>query len=78
MAEERKQHQWFPPSVREGTEVETDEDLRNIHVVGVQLVVIDSLLDLVVQLLVGRGSQVATDLHCAVKVDSTGLCKGFS
>ena len=63
VAEERKQHQWFPAPVRERPEVETDEDLRNIHVVGVQLVVIDRLLDLVVQLPVGWSPQVSADLH---------------
>ena len=63
VAEERKQHQWFPAPVRERTKVETDEDLRNIHVVGVQLVVVDRLLDPVIELPVGRSRQVGAGLH---------------
>ena len=63
VAQEREQHQWFSPSVRERTKIETDKDLRNIHVVGVQLVVVNRLLDLSIQLLVGWSRQVPADLH---------------
>ena len=63
VAQEREQHQWFSPSVRERSEVETDQDLRDIHVVGVEPVVINRLLDLGIQLLVSWSPQVGADLH---------------
>ena len=63
MPEEGEQHQRLPALVGEGPQVERDEDLGDVHVVGVQLVVVDGLLDLVVQLLIAFSRQVGTSLH---------------
>ena len=63
MAEEREQHERLPAPVREGPQVEGDEHLGDVHVVCVQLVVVDGLLHSAIELLIAGSCQVCTDLH---------------